>query len=145
MVNNELEHNGIMGMKWGHKKASGWSPTNATSAAKKQVAKVASKVGVKEAIKKVRTRIPNSDDHVKTTAIKGKAIRTLSNAQLKTFNERVQLEQTYKQLTKNSVSPGRKMVQDMLANTAKQTVQVYLSKGAIKGVEMILNKATASR
>jgi len=86
--------------------------------------------------------VPSSDDHVKTKILKGKKLRTLTNAQLRTFNERVQLEKTYKQLTQDTVNPGRKFVKDLLINTAKQTIQNYATKAATSGLEKILTKVT---
>jgi len=114
MENKMLEHSGVLGMKWGHKKAGGWSPSDSV---KKHIEKVASK----------KVAVPNSDDHNKTIALKAKKLNTMSNVEIRAFNERVQLERTYKQLTKKDIKPGRKFVTDMLVNNGKQAVTAFVA------------------
>lgn len=136
MDNDVLAHVGIMGMKWGHRKGSS-SSTNAPS---KKVPNTISRITSKN------TRGPNSTDHSNVASLKGKKISTLTNAQLKMFNERIQLEKTYKQLTsdRGATKKGTKFVKDLLLNAAKQNAQTYIAKGMGKGIESILTKVASA-
>jgi hypothetical protein len=122
MDNNELAHVGIMGMKWGHRKGLGGS----SSVASKKVSDTISRITSKN------TRGPNSTDHSKVEALKGKKMSTLSNAQLRTFNERVQLEKTYKQLIadKGATNAGKKFAKDMIVTEGKKMLTSTLVSGA---------------
>ena len=63
-----MAHFGVKGMKWGVRKDSSGSAAKA------------------------------SEDHAKVAALRTKPTHSLSNAQLKTINERLQLESTYAEL-----------------------------------------------
>jgi len=109
-----LEHFGILGMKWGRRKSG-------SSIKSKEPEKV-------------------SDDHTKKMDLKKKNLKTMSNAEIKSLNERLQLERQYKDLTKTEISPGRKFVNDILSSAAKQTASTYVAKYMAKGVEELLKK-----
>lgn len=49
----------------------------------------------------------------------------------------------YKQLTSSEISVGRKFVQDVLTNAAKQTATNYVSKYMTKGIDAVIKKATS--
>ena len=55
---------------------------------------------------------------------------------------RLQMEKQYKQLTSSEISVGRKFVQDVLTNAAKQTATNYVSKYMTKGIDAAIKKAT---
>lgn len=74
--NNELIHFGIMGMKWGVRNNKG------TPVAKSR----------------------NSEDHITAKILKKKPLNEMSNADLQALTKRLQLEQQYKTLTKQSSS-----------------------------------------
>lgn len=197
MMNDELEHVGVLGMKWGKHSASrigkasvvlarkklGMRQSTRTRfdyASKKFVTKVnpstrtrfdyaskkfvttvtpstssaGNKKGSSESSKKVvsnsisklttkNKRGPNSTDHANVEAIKGKKMSTLSNAQLKTFNERVQLERTYKQLIsdRGATKKSTKFIKDLLLNAAKQNAQTYIAKSMGNGIEKLITRA----
>lgn len=113
-----LYHFGILGMKWGRRRAQG--------------SKVSSKNTNKD---------PDSEDQTKKDMLKKKNVRTMSNSELKTLNERLQLERQYKDLTKSETSAGKKFVMDVLTGAAKQTASVYISKYMSKGLDKLLVKA----
>ena len=52
------------------------------------------------------------------------------------------MEKQYKQLTSSEISVGRKFVQDVLTNAAKQTATNYASKYMTKGIDAVIKKAT---
>ena len=56
---------------------------------------------------------------------------------------RLQMEKQYKQLTSSEISVGRKFVQDVLTNAAKQTATNYVSKYMTKGIDAVIKKATS--
>lgn len=115
-----LYHFGILGMRWGKRKA-----------------------GLKKAFassKKKDMSGNDSEDYKKKTVLKKKNMREMTNAELRTLNERLQLERQYKDLTKAETSAGRKFVMDILAGAAKQTASTYVSKYMGKGVEQLLKK-----
>jgi hypothetical protein len=114
-----LQHYGVLGMHWGHRKASSTVETHTTSR---------------------RT----SEDHEKKMSLKGKKVHEMTNAELKAFNERVQLEKQYKQLTKEEMSAGQKFVMDLLANASKEIATQYVKKYASKGLENAMKKLEKS-
>ena len=125
MDTNTLEHKGILGMKWGHKKAGGWTPSDA---AKQHVAKSGGKIA-KPFVKSSTTKTTSTGPR-------------LTDAQLKSRINRLQMEKSYAQLTKKEISPGRKMITDILANSAKTVAQTYVTKLMGKGMENFMPKAT---
>jgi hypothetical protein len=120
-----LYHFGILGMKWGVRRNHGG----------------VSKAGRQKAGSKEDDR---SEDSKKKSELKKKKLRQMSNVELKSLNERLQLEKQYKELTKNEISAGRKFVTEVLAGAAKQTATTYASKYMGKGVEALLKKATSN-
>jgi len=133
MEKTELKHFGKIGMHWGSKKAAGSSKGN--SMINKHIAKLDAKKAEKP---------PNSADHNLKVSLKNKEIKTLSNSQLKKFNERLQLEKTYKQLTKEDISPGKKFVTDLIVNSGKQLAQTYITKYMGKGIDTLLSKTKSN-
>jgi len=107
-----LEHVGIPGMRWGHRKSR--TPTV--------------------------IRTTNSEDYMKKLNLKSKKLSEMTNAELKTYNERVLLEKQYKNLSKNEISPGRKFVQDIIATQGKNMINQYLSAHSKKLVDDLLKK-----
>jgi len=123
MVNNSiddfLEHKGILGMHWGHKKAAGWSPKDNSTKSGHPPNEI-----VKQHIAKSGGAIPKAFEKTKTTLTKPR----LTDTQLKTVINRLQMEKTYAELTKKKVSPGKKIVTDILLNAGKSAATAYLDK-----------------
>jgi RecG-like helicase len=101
-----LQHFGILGMKWGKKKGKKKKTTI------KKKPKVETKTEDKES--------SISKDYILKESLKNKKITELSNEELRKFNERIQLEKQYAQLTKKEMSEGKKFVVDLLKNIAKE-------------------------
>ena len=123
-----LAHVGIMGMRWGHRKAAGWSPTTA----KQHVAKV----GQKLAGPSVKSK-PRPKGKSKPLSTKPKRI---TDAQLRTKINRIQMEKQYALLTAKQMSPGKKIVLDILSKAAKDQAATFVSKYMGKGMEKFMPK-----
>lgn len=99
---NNLTHYGVKGMKWGVRRAE----------------KRAAKAAAKEADRK-----SESGDHKKASALKKRKISSMSNEELRSLNERMNLEQQYSKLTAKPPSVGKKIVGDAMKEIAKETMK----------------------
>jgi len=97
---NDLKHFGILGMKWGVRKGK----TSGGRTSKK------------------------SEDFLKTKALRKKKLDQLSNSELRSLNERLQLERQYKTLTEKKSSFGKKKVYEALGK-----IGTNLVNSAVKG------------
>ena len=110
MDNNELQHWGVKGMKWGVRRSRLSSDSSSSR------------------------RSSKSEDYVRAKALKKKKLSQLSNSELKELNNRMQLEQNYRNLKKQRVSAGQKFVKDVAYETAKNTASEYAKKYAKEGI-----------
>lgn len=112
-----LYHFGVLGMKWGKRGSKKIGPK------------------VYSAIKKHTVKENPSEDHTKKITLKKKKLHQMSNAELRTLNERMQLERSYKDLNKKDVSAGRafvtKTLTDIGSDMVKSTMTTFIKK-AIK-------------
>ena len=115
MYKNELYHYGVLGMKWGVRRARR-----------------------KEARRQNKER-GKSEDHLRAAKLKKKKLNQLSNAELKELNNRMQLESQYKNLKRQNVSAGQKFVKDVAYETGKNIASEYTRKYAKKGITYIGN------
>lgn len=120
-VNDFLEHYGILGMRWGRRKGRTTMPGRPSRKEKMEV----------------------SEDHKQKMRLRKKKLNQMSNTELKTLNERLQLERQYKELSKQDISSGRKFTNDILTNAAKQTATSYVSKYMTKGVDAAVKKVVS--
>jgi len=111
---DQLYHAGIPGMKWGIRRFQNPDGTR-TKFGKKRDLDSASKE-------------ENSEDFKKSREKMGKPISKLNNAELKSLNERLQLEKQYKVLTKKEMSPGKKFIVDLLADQGKKELKEFVAK-----------------
>jgi hypothetical protein len=93
---NSLQHFGILGMKWGRRKA-----------------------------KKI---ITPSKEHATKEGLKKKKLAEMSNAELKTLNERLQLEKQYKELNKAHRSKGTQFALKFLETQGNQILSRVISQ-----------------
>lgn len=71
-----------------------------------------------------------SPEHLAVKTLKKKKVSDMTNAELKAVTTRLQLEKSFKEITATQVSPGKKMVNDMISNFGKQALTSFLSKYA---------------
>lgn len=110
-----LNHFGVKGMHWGQRKPRG----------------------------------PASEDHAQAVQIKGKVkdnggIHALSNDELKTLNERLNLEANYSRLNPEEVSAGQKAVGHLFGvggNVANQQANKYANKAASAAIDHLISEA----
>ena len=109
MDNNELKHYGVLGMKWG------------TRRSQKQLARIGNKAKKKGW----------SEDAESAAKIKTKKLKQMSNADLKKINERMRLENEYKNLKKQQKSAGKKFASEI----GRELVKDYTKNGIKKGAK----------
>lgn len=133
----ELYHYGVLGMKWGVRKARRGSASKAPKPSKSEK---------REARINSKAKKNNWSDDAKSAALlKGKKPSQMSNAELKKLNERLQLEKTYSQLNSKDKSAGKKFVMGVLNESAKQTASKYVSKYMSQGVEKLIGQAVQTK
>jgi len=139
MNDDELAHYGKIGMKWGRRSASKGSSTKSSSA-KNLIAKLGTKKlkadNAKLKVANKKLKVANKSLDPKTTSTdKPEGKSRISDADLKSRINRLQMEKTYATLTAKQTSPGKKMVVDILSTAFKTTAQAYATKMMGKGLE----------
>ena len=163
-LDDVLQHYGILGMHWGQRRgitrsrqlafdkdslkrlnngghvSVGFTKKRQEAYDKRDKAILEKRIKTNEEVLAKRAS-KNSEDHNKKVALKQKKVNEMSNSELKILNERLQLEKTYKDLTKSDVAPGRKVVTDILTNASKETAKNYASKTMSKGLDIAVKAA----
>lgn len=67
-----------------------------------------------------------SEDYQKSRDLKKKKVSAMSNAELKSVNERSRLEKEFADLNKKKMSAGQKIVTDILLEVGKEAAKGYL-------------------
>lgn len=111
MTQNELAHYGILGMKWGVRRT------------ETQLARARGKKAPDE---------DASDDYKK--AHSKKSVKSMSDKELRDRLNRLNMEQQYNKLTSEK-STGRKLVEQVVGNAAKELAKNYASKYMAKAAE----------
>lgn len=103
-----LAHYGVKGMKWGVRKDRRGGVTTTGRRRRGSTAE------------------PQSEDSKKAQKLKSKSARSLSNAELKALNERLNLEQNYSRMTqeKNKIDQGHDYVKTALG-IGKTASEIY--------------------
>ena len=130
MEKNEemLEHNGIKGQKWGVRRFQNEDGTR-TAAGKKR--------------ERSRSEDPAHEDYNK--AHSGKSVKDMSDAELRTRLNRLQMEKQYSQLTDSDTNKGKEFVSKAMkvatgvATATTTALTIYNNYGKIKKIvdEMI--------
>ena len=113
-----LAHYGVLGMHWGKRKAEGG--VSLSKRGEKKAAKLADKA----------ERTTPSDDSNRKTKIQRKKLAAMTNQELRTVNERLQLEQTYRNLNPKKRSLGKKYSDSILGKQVNTSAKSYVSQTA---------------
>lgn len=132
MNNSEdhLEHFGILGMRWGRRKG----PSESSGPKRGGLFKKKSSQGSEKE--------EESEDYKKTTDLRKKKAKQLSNAELQTVITRLNLERQYAEVTKKQISAGQKYMAELMTGTAKRLTGQYVNQFADKGAAALVGKVT---
>ena len=114
-IKDKLEHAGILGMHWGVRR------------------QVGSDGRIIEGTRE-------SADSLHAKELKRKGAKHLSNAELKSYVDRVNLETQYKKLNEKKVSAGRKFAQDILVGSGKAALTTFVSKQMTTQLDRLATK-----
>lgn len=134
-MDNELYHYGVLGMKWGVRR----SRRKSSYISKKKRKKAASTKNM-------------SADAKELARLKKKSVSQMSNAELRKYNERAQLEQQYAKLNPSDIKRGIAIV-GTVAGTLGTVVSLYNSgnqlvtagKKVFNGVVKAVEKAEKAK
>ena len=109
-----LEHYGVLGMHWGVRKDEGGVTTSRREAKRAD---------------KIVNRTP-SEDHIRKQILQRKKTLALTNAELRLLNERLQLEQTYRNLSPKKITLGKSWNDSFMKKQATTTRNQFASQAS---------------
>lgn len=139
-VNGSISHHGVKGMKWGVRRKATVGAQEVIVSDKRKKLKTSGGTGHPAHADAIRIRTSGQ-------IAKKSGVKALSNAELKAFNERLNLEQNYKRLKYEDSSAGKKFVLGALRQTGKQSSQdlgTESAKQAKRAIRFGVKAATAA-
>lgn len=124
-----LMHYGVKGMRWGVRKS---RPSSSGSRRKLGTIQRMKRKSTLKKARKVKA--------AKAKAAKKRPLSEMSDEELRTKINRLQMEKTYAQLTAKQKSAGAKFIGDVLGQSAKNVATKYTTEAMIKLVDGMLKK-----
>ena len=121
-MNNNLQHHGIKGQKWGIRRFQNKDGSLTPAGRKRQK----------------QNDGPIHEDYSKSHD--SKSVKSMSDKELRDRINRLNMERQYAQLTATEKSIGRKIVSEVLLNVGKELAKEYLKNYAKKGIEEALKR-----
>ena len=116
-----LEHFGILGMRWGHRKDRGNSTSSSSGSEKKE-----------------------PTEHEEAVNLGKKGIKNLSNAELQKYTQRMQLEQQYRQLSAQQQAQHQNAGKEFVKSLAKDTGNALARQYAKQIATVLIDEALAN-
>lgn len=117
-MDNQLQHAGVKGMKWGVRRYQNKDGT-------------LTPLGKQRAANKEKKRAMKNDY---------KNRKTLSDADIKKKIERLKLEKQLKELTQEEVTPGKKYVSDIMSSAGKKALTAVATGAIVYGVKVAMTR-----
>jgi hypothetical protein len=83
-----------------------------------------------------------SADHIKAHSLKTKKLSEMSNEEIRTLTNRMQLESQFKNLQPKKVNYGKKIASATLGSFGKQVVSGLVVAGSVATVKVIVDNVT---
>lgn len=149
MVNNELYHHGVKGMRWGvrrtpaqlgHRTSSGRRKRSSSDAVSKAIAKLKKKRQASRIEKEKQKQLSKQAE--KDNKLLKKSIDSMSDEELNRAINRARMEDTYRSLRPEKISAGKKFTQSLVSNVIAPSLQTagknYLTNVLNKAAENAL-------
>jgi hypothetical protein len=108
--NQTLQHYGILGMKWGVRRG-------------------------RESDGRITNKKESSTDSKKASELRKKSASELTNVELRQLNERMNLEQQYKNLNIQQTNAGLKFVGNILKEVGKEVAKEFIKAQIKKSID----------
>lgn len=119
---NELEHYGVLGMKWG-------------------VRRTPEQLGHKRVARHTGKRKPTKQERVRSDRIKAyENRRTISDEELKSRIQRLELEKRFRDLSEEDLHRGRKMAKDILITAGPQAMKTMATGSILYAAKVGMTK-----
>lgn len=128
-VETKLMHYGVKGMKWGVRKA---KPTPGNRRGRTNAQRIYESATRKKETSKISSKPAK------------RRVSDMSDEELRSAINRMQMERTYAQLTAKEVSKGRKFVNEVLYNSAKNTATKVTTEAMQNAVKRLLRNSNNS-